>query len=196
MKSTKILAVTFFCALVGSLALGQTPADLSTRPAVPPGRIPLPLLYRHFLAYQNHLDRAAAALNQQGKNGDELRNHFQQKLGFSDDQFSAVRQTALRLETELKEQDAKAKTIVDATRAKFPHTIQTPADLPPVPPELLQLQQERDSLIEKEVASLKAILGASAVNKLDTFLQHDFAPTVTVQSVGPPRSRRRCGSES
>ncbi len=187
MKSIRILITGVLCTVVSSLALGQTLNDLSTSPAVPPGRVPLPLLYRHFLAYQNHLDRAGTALDKQGKNGAGLHNHFQQKLGFSDDQFGAVRQTALRLEAELQQQDVKAKAVIEATRAKFPRTVESPADLPPVPPELVQLQQERDSLIGKEVSGLKAALGSSAAAELDTFLQHDFAPTVTVQSVGASR---------
>src|SRR6266478_3630227 len=44
-------------------------------------RAPLSHLYWHFLLYQNHLDRAAADHEQQGKDGRWLSNHFQKQLG-------------------------------------------------------------------------------------------------------------------
>lgn len=71
--------------------------------------------------------------------------------------------------------------------AQYPRVIYSPADLPPVPPELVELQQQRDATIAKEVSDLKAALGEKAAAKLDSFLEHEFAPTVTVQTVGPPR---------
>ncbi|MGO9096736.1 MAG: hypothetical protein ACLQGV_16140 [Bryobacteraceae bacterium] len=181
------LLVGLLCILLSSPAWAQPPGS---RPASQPAtthRISLPHLYRHFLAFQNHLDRVAAELDKQGKDGSGLRNHFQQTLGFDDSQFGAVRETALTLEAKLKDQDAKAKAIIDATRAKYPRALHSPADLPPVPPELVQLQRERDSIIEEQVAALKAKLGATPASTLDAFLEHHFAPTVTVNHVGPPR---------
>jgi hypothetical protein len=130
------------------------------------------------------LDRTAANLDQHGGNGDELRNRFQRKLGFSSSQFTVVRQSALKLETDLKQKDAQAKTIIDAFHAKYPPgKVQT---LPPPPPELTQLQKEREELIERDVDDLKAQLGSEASAKMDGFIQNDFAPSVKFHSVHIP----------
>jgi hypothetical protein len=180
-------SLTLTLVMASMPCLSQTAADPQSGPTTSAAQIPLRVLYRHYMAYQNHLDRAAAVLDKAGKNGDALRTHFQKKLGFTDTQFQLVRDSALRLEAALKDQDAKAKALIDATRAKVPSVINGPADLPPVPPELIDMQKQRDALIDKEIDALKKSLGPSDAAKLDTFLQYDFAPSVTVQSIGPPR---------
>lgn len=188
MKRTKTFAIIgVFGFFLSFAALGQTSGAPPASQASSPSRIPLPILYREFLAYQNHLDAAAAALQAQGKDGSWLRNHFQDKLGFNDQQFASVRQTAVQLAAELKAQDAKAKAIIDQIHAQYPHTITDPSQLPPVPPELIALQKGRDAIVAREIANLKTALGKTAASKLDSFLEHNFAPTVTVTSIGPPR---------
>src|SRR5258706_11930780 len=74
-------ALLCFVPLYVTVARGQV--SLPTASATPQ-RAALPLLYRQFLAYQSHLDRVGAALEKQGKNGSDFKDHFQQKLGFSD----------------------------------------------------------------------------------------------------------------
>lgn len=149
--------------------------------------IPLPLLYSLFLGYQNHLDRVASAREKQGKDGTWLSDHFQRKLGFTDEQFALVRSTGLRLDSELQKEDAKAAAIIKTTRAAFPHaTMSQPQTLPPVPPELIELQKERDQIIEKEVANLKKQLGPAASAELDSFLRQEFSRTVTMRTVRLP----------
>ena len=169
--------------LAGGLAFAQTAGPAATAQAAPPGALPLRLLYRHFLAVQNHLDRAAAAHDQEGKDGSWLRNHYQHELGFTDAQFTAIRQTALRLESELKEQDAQAKAVIDAAHAQQARTPGSPAD---VPPELVELQKGRDSLIDQEVALLRTELGLEAAGRLDTYLQRNFTSNLKVRTVPPP----------
>lgn len=188
MKRTNLLAIVGILGLfVAFAASGQTSGNPPATQASSPTRVRLPILYRESLAYQSHLDAAAAALQAQGKDGNWLRNHFQEKLGFSDQQFASVRQTAVRLAEELKAQDAKAKAIIDAIHAQYPRTITDPSQLPPVPLELIALQKGRDAIVAQEIANLKTALGASAASKLDSFLEHNFAPTVTVKFIGPPR---------
>ena len=150
----------------------------------------LPLLYRHFLAYQNFLDRTAAEAQLRGEDLKEIRNHNQDQLRFTDKQFNAVRASALRLEATLKRQDAKAAEVIQAVRARFPQgRLQSPEDLPPVPPELKQLQAERNRLIESEMNVLRAALGEEASAKLDAFLQIEFASNLKVRYMAMPGSR-------
>jgi|SRR5579859_7264673 len=158
-------------------------ACIFAQSANPPALVPTHILYRHFLAYQSHLDRAAAAAAEQGKNASDLRNHFQQRLGFSDSQFAFVRAAAVKMDADLAPIDAKARAIIDAVHKQHPGPLKSRADLPPVPPELEQLQQQRDQLIKNEVTALKTALGPKDAAKLDALLQNDFAPNVTVQTI-------------
>lgn len=180
MISTKsvshLLRAGLFLAIATCVSHGQTQSP--TRPS-------LPVLYRHFLAYQNHLDRAADKMDREGRDGSELRDHFQRKLGFTPAQFNKVRASALRLEAKLQEHDAKIRNVIDTSRAKYPRVLRGPEDLPPLPPELLDLQRQRNALIEKEVVDLKAELGAKRASQLDALIENDFAPNVTVQEVEP-----------
>jgi hypothetical protein len=185
------LRAGFLCLFAGAFMFAQTGAPVAANAVVAPGPLPLRLLYRHFLAFQNQLDRAAAARDRQGKDGSGLRNHYQNELGFTDAQFDAVRQAGLRLESELKQQDAKAKAVIDAVRAQHPRVLKSAADLPPVPPELVELQKGRNDLIDQEVDHLKTELGPAAAAKLDNYLQRNFASNVKVQSVPPPPAQGR-----
>lgn len=181
----KISVLSFIAlfAFVSSPAQVATPASSLTGPQPLTDRV----LYRQFLAYQKHLDTLALNVDQRGKNGDQFRNHFQDKLGFSSLDFQPVRASAGRLDVELKALDAQAKAIVDATRAKFPQgTAARPAILPPVPPELTALQQQKNTLIDSEIKTLQSQLGSEKAAKLDTLIHADFAPHVTVNRVTLP----------
>lgn len=134
--------------------------------------------------YQNFLDRKAADLDLHGGNGDELRNRFQRKLNFSSSQFAIVRQSAQKLDADLKQKDAQAKVIIDAFHAKYPPG--KVLTLPPPPPELAQLQKEREEIIQQDVADLKTQLGQDKAAKMDGFIQNDFAPTVKFRVVHTP----------
>src|SRR5262249_40343119 len=70
----------WLCLLVNSLAFGQATSQATSGSASPQAsqtrRAPLSHLYWHFLLHQNHLDKSAAAREQQGKDGNWLRNHY------------------------------------------------------------------------------------------------------------------------
>ena len=86
--------------------------------------------------------------------------------------------------------------VIEAFRKKYPPDQPLKAPLPPPPPELETLQQERDNLIEQHVADLKMQLGPEAARKLDSFLLNEFAPAVTTHSVSAPASQQGAGQAS
>jgi hypothetical protein len=181
--SSAVLCGILWSSTGGLFGFAQTGAASAT-PHQSSSRPPLARLYWHFLTYQTFLDRKAAELDQHGGNGDELRDRFRRKLDFTSSQFATVRQAALKLETDLKQKDAQAKVIIDSFHAKYPPgRVQT---LPPPPPELAQLQREREELIDQDVADLKAQLGQEAATRMDTFLLNDFAPSVKFHAVHIP----------
>ena len=148
--------------------------------------VPLNHLYWHFLLLQNHLDRVAAAQEQQGQDGSAVRNYYKQRLGFTDAQFAVVRDAGLQLESELKAIAAEVKTVIDTDRARHPKVLASPQDLPPMPPELTVLQQKHEAAIESAVNKLKSALGTQGTMKLETFLTREFVHNVTAHSVELP----------
>lgn len=175
------LPVLFMLVLMVTPLAGQTagPAS-STSPsqAHASARAPLPRLYWCFLTYQRFLDRKADEIEKKGGTGTELRESLQRRLGFSTYQFELIREAAQKLDSDLKQKDAQAQAIIDAFHAKYPPNQPLIGPLPPPPPELAVLQQERENLIEQDVANLKSELGPDAAAKLDSFLSKDFAPAV------------------
>jgi hypothetical protein len=182
----RILAVfVLLVAITGARVHGQAAAPSSN--AARPIAVPVSHLYWHFLILQNHLDRVAAVREQSGQDGSAFRSYYQNKLGFSDTEFVPVRESAQRLEPALKTIDAEVKAVIDADHARHPRLLASPKDLPPVPPELLELQRKREQAIEYEVQSLKAALGKQQAAKLETFLTQEFAHNVTAHQVSLPR---------
>lgn len=185
--------------LASSLALAQTVVESHSSHSIPSGPLQLRTLYRHFLALQTQLDRASNAPDKQGKDSEGLRDHYQRELGFTSAQFAAVRHAGVRLEAELKAQDAKAKKLIDAFRAALPPSVTSAADLPPVPPELVELQKERESMIDREIERLNAALGPEAAAKLESYLRGNFSSHVSLQTLPPlppPGRLQRLSSKS
>lgn len=170
----------FLCLLAGAPAFGQTAGTPNSSPTATPGAVPLRSLYKHFLAVQNQLDVVAAAHDQQGKDGSGLRSHYQRLLGFTETQFALIRQSAVDLKAALQEQDIKAMTIIDGLRPPRSVTRPTASGPPQIPPEVVELQNERDALIDQQIAALRNKLGPEAAAKLDTYLQTVFGSNVKV----------------
>jgi hypothetical protein len=138
-------------------------------------RPPLSHLYMHFLLLQNHLEKVAAEREAQGKNAAWMHNYFQKGLRFTDSEFSTLRSTGLRLESELKQIDTRAKEVIQAYRAANPPK---PGVLPPRPPSVLaDLTKEREDTIESEVEKLNRDLGPVTSAKLQDYIQKAYAQT-------------------
>lgn len=152
--------------------------------AVPPT---LPVLYRHFLAYQLHLDRRADELKKVGRNGEDFRTHYQKKIGLSDGAYAKVRASALLLEKKLAVKDAEAAKVIQADRQANAGRVGLGfGGPPPLPAALTQLQKERDGIIDDEVRNLRNGLMPSETARFDGFLTEDFSKSVTSQVVLPP----------
>jgi hypothetical protein len=160
--------------LIAPIGRGQQ-ASVKALPTSSTGtRAPLAHVYMNFLLYQNHLDKSAAVHEQQGKDGSWLRDHFQRQLGFTDSQFAIVRATGTRLQLELADVQHRAKTIVLEDRIAHPRLPKSHEPLPPPNPQLRLLTQERESIIQREMANLNTQLDSRSATKLKTFLENDF----------------------
>lgn len=164
----------------------QTPANGSS---VGHGRaVPLEHLYWHFLEYQLYLDKKADDLPPSSPDVQMLRTHYQTRLGFDNAQYSLIRGAAQTMSARLKQIDDQAKLIIDDLHHNYPPG--KVLTLPPPPPELAQLQAQREAIISETVVDLKTQLGTKASTAMDDFLHKDFAPTITFKPMhasGPPK---------
>jgi hypothetical protein len=152
--------------------------------AVPPT---LPVLYRHFLAYQLHLDRRADELKKAGRNGEDFRTHYQKAIGLSDTAYATLRASALGLEAKLAAKDAEAAKVIQAERQANAGRIQLGfGGPPPLPETLKQMQKDRDDIINAEMTNLRSQLTPGETARLDRFLTEEFSKSVTSQTVLPP----------
>jgi hypothetical protein len=175
LRRRRIVAVLQLCILL--MAITFLPLRLQAAPGsqAPRTQAPLHLLYRHFLAYQMHLDQIADEDFRQGKDGSDFRDHYQRALGFTGAEFAPIRTAARRLDGELKIEDERIKAVIDSYRAQTPRIVSGPGELPAAPAELGQLQQERDAIIKKEIRRLNAALGPVRAAKLQQYIQNEVA---------------------
>ena len=177
------LAGALFCLSAAAFALGQIAGPVpAPAPSSTPRTIPTSRLYYHFLMAVLRNDRLAAQREQQGRNAGALRNLYQRGLGFSDGEFAPIRATAQRLEAELKELDAQARTLTAADHEAHP--------LQPETSSALQAASEQHQAeFESEVAKLRRALGPSAADRLDIYIQTHIDPTLRThlpQPSSPP----------
>ena len=171
--------ISALCYSVAVLVLFSCYADAQSAPTIQTSTVPTHILYRHFLAYQLHLDRVSDDLTKKGKNGDDFRNHYQKKLAFTDADYAKVRAAAAKMQKDIATVDAKATAVIDAYRKANPPVMKEAKPLPPPPTELTTLQQERDQIIKDDVAALQQALGPKAAT-LDALIQGEFAKNVNI----------------
>jgi hypothetical protein len=136
---------------------------------------PMSHLYRNFLLYQNHLDRAAADRESHGQDGSGLRNLLQVRLGFTSAEFSIVRAKGLRLESELKDVNTRMMTAANQYRASSARaSLQTQVPLI-APAALNDLVKEREDLLQQEMEDLNRQLGPEASAKLQSVVEQIFS---------------------
>jgi hypothetical protein len=151
-----------------------------------PKTVPLPHLYWHFLMYQNHLDQFADKLEKQGKDGEPFRQSIQNKVGFSDEEFVPVRESAQRLKMTLDDIYARIMAVVRQERERNSGAVYSDENPSPAIPAIKALSQERENAIAEEISRLNDQLGPENAERLKRFITEHFAANVAVKSLSPP----------
>jgi len=189
-RVSTVAAVAFVLGtMVAPIALAEAGAAESiphSSAQFTPQRAPLHHLYWHLLLYQNHLDRKAAALDQQGRPKDAkfLRNHLQNDLHLTNEQFAVFRQAGLQLEEDLAAIQTMVRPIVHDDQ-QWIKLHGRSAGAPPGHALVHQLQQERETVIRNAVARLNQDLDPAAASHLQTYVETEWASHVTVHKVHP-----------
>jgi hypothetical protein len=185
------LALFLCILLLGTTAFGQTNPKTQlplVKPAQPPPRTEL---YWYFFRLQSRIDREANLREKNGKDGAGLRNHFRQKLQFTETEFASMRETGLRIDSQIKVVDAKVKDFIKAYRQQNPLPAASDAVARPIPPEIKAFTKECDSIIENEVARLKEFLNPEHAAKLENFVTTQLVTHSVVQHANPDFRRKQ-----
>ncbi len=155
-----------------------------------PPQVPERVVYWHVFHDVAQLNRMADNAAREGKDRSSLRTLVARRAGLNDD-AQALKRIALQCESDVAAVDAKAQVIILRFRAQFPYGIVTQGmPLPPPPPELRDLQRQRDSIILAARDSLRAALGEEAFLKLDSFMKRQVSRP---PHPGPLRRRLSAG---
>lgn len=196
-RFTKVVILSSFLFLAhGGAAPVQLPNTDSPAILTPlRGRssdVPLPILYRHFFAHMRQLDREAAQMDRMdksGNNGRKYRRYYQQRLGFSDAQFSYVRHAAQDTQ-KTDEIDQQAQEIIANFRSQIAHgSTSGDGSMPPVPQKLRDLKKQRDEILSSQIAQLKQQLGPKASAEMDSLVLSTFTTHLGIKPVGSSITR-------
>jgi hypothetical protein len=133
-----------------------------------PEHVPYMFLFHHLVVLKQKADE----IEQRSKVRSSLLTRFQEDARLSAEQFQTLYQIASDCEQQLAEQDKKAMVIINAMKAPYPDG-KLPAGQgpPPIPAELISLQQDRDSIILQARDRLRLAFGAPAFLQFHAFVQ-------------------------
>jgi hypothetical protein len=137
------------------------------------------MLFHHAFVFSQEADKAERRGNSASAHA--FRTAFGQDAGLGDEQVKVLNDLAAECEREVKEQDAKAKVIIDARRAQY---LQTDQLLPPSP-ELEAMQRERNAIILRYRDRLRAAFGEQEWGRFQGFIRQHVANGITPTYVPP-----------
>lgn len=147
--------------------------------------IPEYLVYRHFLAWVLALDKKASA----AREADPYKfaaPFSRARLRNSD--LDALKLEAKSLDDSLRRVDAEAKPLIAAFRENAKKAAQSGQSLPPVPPEIRQMQAKRTAIMVQHMVKLQSSLGSQATTQLNEYLRHEFVPHISLKALAKPPS--------
>src|SRR6266850_4641496 len=107
-------------------------------------------------------------MQRQGKDTTALRSFFQHKANLSEFQARILDTVAAECVRQVDAQDARAQQIISAFRLRFPPgKLPKGVKLPPPPPELTQMQNERDAMILSARDRLRIALGEDEFQRFE-----------------------------
>jgi hypothetical protein len=160
------------------LATATTPAtdaltntDTEPTPQVMPEQVKFKFLFEHLVKIKD-------------KPG-SLRN-YQEKTGLPDAAFSALVQLALEHEQQAALIDQQAKVIINNFHAQYPRNLPPGMAPPPPPQELVDLQDQRDSLALRYKDRLMTQLGTATYDLFRQFIDDEFRPKMQAATQATP----------
>ncbi len=184
-----VIKLTFLFVISALFANAQssTPGQAPMMGVQPANSHPLPpyVVYRHFLAWVNQLDKAATASG--------ASDPYQFAASFSranlqHQHLDILRDTARRLDADLQAHGARAQGIIVRYRQQAKKDLAQGRALPSAPPEIHDLELQRTALLIYHYVTLRAALGSDVSAQLDKYLNYEFAPHIKLRRIAAPVS--------
>jgi hypothetical protein len=155
-----------------------TGARAASSPTLPPY-----LVYRHFLAWVNELDKQATAAG--ATDPYQFAQPFS-RAGLQHPHLDILRAAAHQLDADLTAQKARAAVIVARYRSDARAAVSQGQPFPPAPAAIRDLDHERTALLINHYATLRAALGPDVSTRLDNYLKYEFTPHINLRRMLPP----------
>lgn len=153
-------------------------AEISTSKSMP---IPKYLVYRHFLAWANDLDKKAVGAS----DAYQFAKPFA-RAHLENSDLDALRKEARALDSALAEHDGKANAIIAEYRIKAQDSARQGKGLPPLPAELHELPAMRTAILVQHMVNLQSALGPEKSAELDAYLGREFVPHLSLKPLARP----------
>ncbi len=140
------------------------------------------------------LQEQAERLERDGRPAGLLSRAIAIEARLNDTETEALLGVVSRLRARVRPLDDRASAIIQAARQKHPEGLLPSGTQPdPLPPELADLQRQRDSFVAEAIRELDGELGLSGTVKFNTFLATEMRrgrlqklPLQTPNEIGPP----------
>lgn len=110
--------------------------------------------------------------------GDSLRTYVQLRARLNSEEARLLDEIASTCVQQVSQQDHEALAVIEKFRAQFPDgRVPKGIKLPPPPPELKAMQQQRDAIILGARDRVRSVLGDIGFNKVNTFIEKYISPT-------------------
>lgn len=194
-RKRTLLALCLFASALGSIAWGSegqpVPQSQEQKSTEHAPEIPDQVVYLHLFRRIAALKKKAVEAEREGKDSSSLKTYFKRKAELNDAADKILDAIALDCDSELKLVDAKAKAAISAFKAQYPGGRVPHGELPQRPPaELRAISEERDAIVLRYRALLRASLGNDQFSRLDSFVKKSIAPNIHSKHVNelPPAS--------
>ena len=193
-KRQVVILICTVTLIAGSLSL-WTPRPSAAPPQMSsqPQRIPAPtaVVYSALFHHVTGVIQQADETQRQGKDASSLRALFRDKANLSDVQARDLDRIATDCVREVAVQDALAQQIIGAFKARFPPgRLPAGVKLPPPPPELKQMQEERDAMILRARDRLRVALGENEFQRFDEFVTKRVGSAIDAIELAPISSKQ------
>jgi hypothetical protein len=164
----------------------ETSMQRKTRMQNPiPSSVPRPMVYWLLFQHIKTLNLMADKLESEQKDGQPYRDHYKLNAKLSDEQMAKLNRIVEDCHRQVSQQDAKAKKLIDETRARVPGGKLEAGRLPPPPPvELKRMQKERDAMILAAYNRLREAFGEKEFKRFDKFVRDNAYPGVRALKKG------------
>ncbi len=145
--------------------------------------LPPYLVYRHFLAWVNQLDKDTTASG--ATDPYKFAEPFS-RANLQPEHLDILRNAAHSLDADLQKHHARAQVVIDQYRKQAKAALAQGQPLPPAPPEIHNLERERTALLVQHYVTFRAALGPDASAQLDQYLGYEFAPHIKLKLMASP----------